>query len=128
VWGPPEQNPFFTTIGITLVQRGHVPPPEPPPAPGIFSLASPERLEGLLRDAGFANVRTEDVRGQFVVGDVDGYLSLISDTAGPIGLALRALGASDRAAVAADVEDALRRFVTPDGYEVPCVALCAVAS
>jgi hypothetical protein len=113
---------------MSLVQRGHVPPPEPPPAPGIFSLASPERLEGLLRAAGFANVHTEDVPGRFVVPDVDAYLSLIADTAGPIGLALRGLGESDRAAVAADVADALRRFVAPDGYEVPCVALCAVAS
>lgn len=128
VWGAPEQNPFFTIIGIALVQRGHVPPPEPPPAPGIFSLANPERLEGLLRAAGFANVRTEEVRGQFVVADVDAYLSLTADTAGPVGLALQALGASDRAAVAADAEDALRRFVTPDGYVVPCLALCAVAS
>ncbi len=128
VWGAPEQNPFFTIIGMSLVQRGHVPPPEPPPAAGIFSLASTERLEGLLRGAGFANVRTEHVRGRFRVRDVDAYLSLIADTAGPIGLALRGLGESDRAAVAADVADALRRFVAPEGYVVPCVALCAVAS
>jgi SAM-dependent methyltransferase len=128
VWGAPEQNPFFTIVGMTLVQRGHVPPPEPPPAPGIFSLASADRLGGLLRAAGFANVRTKEVHGQFVVPDVEAYLSLIADTAGPVGLALRALGASDRADVAADVQDGLRRFVTSKGYEVPCVALCAVAS
>jgi ubiquinone/menaquinone biosynthesis C-methylase UbiE len=128
VWGAPEQNPFFTIVGMTLVQRGHVPPPEPPPAPGIFSLASADRLGGLLRAAGFANVRTKEVHGQFVVPDVEAYLSLIADTAGPVGLALRALGTSDRADVAADVQDGLRRFVTSKGYEVPCVALCAVAS
>jgi SAM-dependent methyltransferase len=128
VWGAPEQNPFFGIAGASLVQRGHLPPPEPPPAPGVFSMASPERLEGLLASAGFENVRTEEVGGRFVVADVDGYLSLISDTAGPVGLALQALGASDRAAVADDVEDALRRFATSNGYEVPCVALCAVAS
>ena len=29
VWGAPERNPFFGIIGIGLVQRGHMPPPEP---------------------------------------------------------------------------------------------------
>src|ERR671937_2244526 len=51
VWGALERNPFFAIIAISLVQRGHVPPPEPPPAPGPFSMAGPERIEGLLRDA-----------------------------------------------------------------------------
>jgi SAM-dependent methyltransferase len=128
VWGSLEQNPFFAIIGISLVQRGHIPPPEPPPAPGPFSLASAERVQGLLRDAGFAEMRTEELRGRFMIPDVDEYLSVISDTAGPIGLALRGLAESDRAAVKADVEDSLRRFASAGGYELPCVALCAVAS
>jgi SAM-dependent methyltransferase len=128
VWGALERNPFFAIIGISLVQRGHIPPPEPPPAPGPFSMASAERLEELLRDAGFAEVRTEEVHGQFVIPDVDEYLSAIADTAGPIALALRGLAESDVAAVKNDVEDSLRRFAAADGYELPCVALCAVAS
>jgi SAM-dependent methyltransferase len=128
VWGALERNPFFAIIGISLVQRGHIPPPEPPPAPGPFSMASAERLEGLLRDAGFAEVRTEEVHGRFRIPDVDEYLSVIADTAGPIALALRALAESDLAAVRTDVEDSLRRFTAADGYELPCVALCAVAS
>jgi SAM-dependent methyltransferase len=128
VWGALERNPFFAIIGISLVQRGHIPPPEPPPAPGPFSMASAERLEELLREGGFAEVRTEEVHGRFVIPDVDEYLSVIVDTAGPIALALRDLAKSDLAAVRNDVEDSLRRFAAVDGYELPCVALCAVAS
>jgi SAM-dependent methyltransferase len=128
VWGTLERNPFFGILGVSLLQRGHIEPPEPPPAPGPFSMASAERTDGLLRGAGFGEVRTEDVLGRFVVPDVDEYLSLISDTAGPIALALRGLAAPERAAVRADVEDSLRRFAAGDGYEIPCVALCAVAS
>jgi SAM-dependent methyltransferase len=127
VWGPPERNPFFALIGRSLTERGHVDPPEPPPAPGVFSLASPQRTESLLRGAGFGEVRTEEVTGRFVVSNVDGYLDLIADTAGPIGLALRGLGDEDRAAVRADVEEPLRRFESGDRYELPCVALCAAA-
>jgi hypothetical protein len=73
-------------------------------------------------------VRAEEVRGRFVVADVEAYLSLTADTAGPIALALRRLGDADRAAVAGDAEAALRRFEKAGGYEVPCVAVCAVAS
>jgi ubiquinone/menaquinone biosynthesis C-methylase UbiE len=128
VWGTAERNPFFVTIAVSLVQRGHLPLPEPPPAPGPFSMASSERTEGLLRRAGFAEVRTEEVSGRFVASDADEYLSVIADTAGPIGLTLRGLAEPDRAAVNADVENSLRRFAADGGYELPCLALCAVAS
>lgn len=128
VWGAMERNPLFSIAGIGLYQRGHIPLPEPPPAPGPFSMASPERVEGLLRDAGFAEVRTEELAGQFTFADVGTYLGLIADTAGPIALVLQGLGEADRAAVEADVDDSLRRFAVDGGYELPCVALCAVAS
>jgi SAM-dependent methyltransferase len=129
VWGALERNPFFAIIAISLVQRGHIPPPEPPPTPGPFSMADADRLEELLRDARFAEVRTDEVPVRFgVLPDVDEYLSVIADTAGPIGLALRGLAESDRAQVKAEIEDSLRRFATEGGYELPGVALCAVAS
>jgi SAM-dependent methyltransferase len=127
VWGTPEENPFFAIIAMSLVTHGHLPSPEPPPAPGPFALANAERLEGLLRDAGFERVRTEAVHGRFVVPDVDEYLSLIADTSGPIALALRAVGEAERHEIRRDVTGALGRFATDAGYVVPCVALCAVA-
>jgi SAM-dependent methyltransferase len=128
VWGAPERNPWLGIAGISLAQRGHMPPPEPPPAPGPFSLADPRRLEGMLRDAGFADVRSEEVSSRFEMSSADDYLGLIADTAGPVALVLRGLPEPDRAAVRADVEDALGRFAVADGYALPAVALCAVAS
>lgn len=128
-WGAMERNPWIAIAGISLGQRGLIPPPPPPPAPGPFSMASAERVESLLRDAGFTHVRAEELDGTFAVNDTDHYLGLIADTAGPVGLALRALGDDDLAGVRDDVEDALGRFaVDRGGYELPCVALCAVAS
>jgi ubiquinone/menaquinone biosynthesis C-methylase UbiE len=127
VWGAQERNPFFVTIAISLVQHGHLPMPEPP-GPPVFSMASAERTTALLEGAGFADLRTEQVAVQFETPDVDGYLSVIADTAGPLGLALRGLSDSERAAVKADVEDVFPRFAAESGYEIPGVALCAVAS
>ena len=128
VWGALEHNPFFAIIGMTLGTRGHIPAPEPPPAPGAFSMAGAERTTKLLHGAGFVEVRTEKVPVRFRVPDLDGYIGLVQDTAGPLGLALRGLSDADRAEVRAEVEDSCGRFTTGDGYELPGVALCAVAS
>jgi ubiquinone/menaquinone biosynthesis C-methylase UbiE len=127
VWGAPERNPFFTSVAISLVERGHIPPPDHS-APGVFTLGSADRLDGLLRGAGFGDVLTETVGVLFAVPDIDEYLSLTADTAGPIGLAVRGLSPSARAQVGTDVEEALASFRTARGYEVPGLALCAVAS
>src|SRR5215211_8965963 len=52
VWGPPDRNPWVAVPGMTLIQRGHMPPPEPG-APGIFSMADPGRIRELVTAAGF---------------------------------------------------------------------------
>jgi SAM-dependent methyltransferase len=127
VWGAPERNPFVMILAFALIQRGHVPTPEPPPAGRPFRMASAERTTGLLRGAGFAEVRTEEVPVRLAVSDVDESMALTADAAGPIALALRGLSEADRAEVRAEVEDSLGRFTAPEGYELPGVALCAVA-
>jgi SAM-dependent methyltransferase len=127
VWGPAERNPFFGIIAMSLVGRGHMPAPDlSGPAPA-FSMADPARTAALLRAARFTDVRTEEVQVHFSVATADEYLSLIADTAGPIGLALRALSEADRAEIRTEVEGPLGRFVAGSGYEIPGVALCAVA-
>jgi ubiquinone/menaquinone biosynthesis C-methylase UbiE len=126
VWGAMEHNPFFTIVAICLTQHGHLPPPEPP-GPPVFSMAGAQRTTALLEGAGFSGVRTEAVPVRFEVPNADEYLSVISDTAGPLGLALRGLSETDREAIKADVDDSLARFAAERGYELPGVALCAAA-
>ena len=127
VWGALERNPFFAIVGMSLGRRGHIPAPEPPPAPGAFNMASVERTTELLHGAGFVEVRTEEVAVRFRVAGADHYLGLVADTAGPLGLALRRLSDAERADVKAEIQDSLRRFAAGNGYELPGVALCAVA-
>lgn len=127
VWGAPERNPFFGMAGMALVRRGHISPPEPPPAPGIFAMASAERTTTLLQSAGFREVRLEEVPVSFVVPDADEYLSVIADTAGPLALALRTLPDEERDAVRNDLQESLAPFAAENGYRLPGAALCAVA-
>lgn len=128
VWGPPEKNPFFGLVGMALVQRGHISPPEPPPAPGIFAMASTERTTTLLQDAGFGDVRTEEVPVEFVVPDADEYLRFVTDSAGPLAMALRALPDAERDAIENDLQESLTPFAAEGGYRLPGLVLCAVAA
>jgi SAM-dependent methyltransferase len=127
VWGAPERNPFFAPVAMNLVQRGHIPPPDPE-GPGIFSMASEERTRALLEGAGFSEVRVEEVPVRFAFDDMDGYMSFIGDTAGPLALALRGLGDDELKGVKAQVEEAFAPFAADGGYELPGVSIAAVAS
>jgi SAM-dependent methyltransferase len=126
VWGAPERNPWASIGGRILVERGHLPPPEPE-APGVFSMANEGRTRALLTRAGFADVRTEDVPVRFMYSDVDDYERWVMDVAGPFAIVLRGLPESERRSLGAELAQAFAPFEAAGGYEVPGVALCAVA-
>ena len=127
VWRGPEQNPWVSITGRVLVERGLVPPPEPD-APSMFALASDERVHSLLEDAGFANVRTEDVPLRFVFADVDEYVGVARDTGGAFARALGAASEDEQEAVIEELRAALAPFSGGDGIELSGIALVVVAS
>jgi SAM-dependent methyltransferase len=127
VWGPPERNPWAAIGGRLLVERGHMPPPEPG-APGVFSMGSEERTRALLDDAGFDDVRTEEIAVRFTFSGVDDYVNFAIDTAGPFAMVIRGLSDSERDQIEAQLGEAFAPFAADGGYELPGVALAAVAS
>jgi ubiquinone/menaquinone biosynthesis C-methylase UbiE len=126
VWGAPERNPWATIGFGLLIERGHMPPPEPG-APGPVALASEERLRALLEGAGFTVVRTEEVPLRFTFRDIDDYTTFATDTGGPAALVLRELPEDERAAMKTQLRAAFAPFRAAGGYEIPGVALCAAA-
>ena len=127
VWGVPEHNPWASVGGRILVERGHLPPPEPG-APGVFAMASEERTRALLAGAGFAEVRAEEVPVRFAFRDVDDYVRWVIDVAGPFAIVVRGLPENERQALKAQLEEAFAPFEAAGGYSLPGIALCAVAS
>jgi ubiquinone/menaquinone biosynthesis C-methylase UbiE len=126
VWGPPERNPCAAVGFGLLVERGHLPSPEPG-APGPVALASEVRLRALLEGAGFTGVRTEEIPVRFIFRDIDEYMAFATDTGGPAALVLRGLPDDERQTLKTQLGAAFTPFVTAVGYELPGVALCAVA-
>lgn len=127
VWGAPERNPWASIGGRILVERGHLPPPEPG-APGIFGMASEARTRALLEGAGFADVGTEEVPVRFAYRDLDDYERWVMEVGGPLATVVRGLPKDERGALRAQLADAFVPFEADGGYEIPGVALTAVAS
>jgi SAM-dependent methyltransferase len=127
VWGAPERNPWASIGGMILIERGHLPPPDPA-APGVFSMASAERTTSLLDGAGFTSVRTEEVGVRFAFRDLDDYERWVIDVGGPFAMLVRELREDEREVLRVRLRAAFVPFATDGGYELPGVALCAVAS
>ena len=70
VWATPDQNLWAAIPGMAMVERGHLPPPEPG-APGIFALGDPERISELVTGAGFGEPEIEQVELEWGYGDAD---------------------------------------------------------
>jgi ubiquinone/menaquinone biosynthesis C-methylase UbiE len=126
-WGAPERNPWGSIGGMILVERGHMTPPEPE-GPGVFSMASAKRTTALLESAGFMYVRTEEVPVSFAFRALDDYLQWVIEVAGPFAMVVRGLSDDEREVLRARLREAFVPFATDAGYELPGVALCAVAS
>jgi SAM-dependent methyltransferase len=127
VWGAPERNPWASIGARVLVERGHLPPPEPG-RPGVFSMASDGHTRVLLEGAGFEEIRTDEVDVQFRFSDVDDYIQWAIDMAGPIGIALRGVSEEEMRAIATQLEESFASFSADRGWELPGVALCALAN
>jgi SAM-dependent methyltransferase len=126
VWGAPEHNPWASIGGMILIERGHLPAPEPG-APGVFSMASQDRTRALLDGAGFTSVRTEEVPVRFAFRDLDDYEQWVIDVGGPFAMLVRGLPEDEREVLRARLRQAFVPFATDGGYELPGVALCALA-
>ena len=127
VWGAPERNPWASIGGRILVERGLLPPPEPG-APGVFSMASEERTRALLADAGFTDVRTDEVSVGFPFRDLEEYERWVSDLSGSFATVLRGLPEGELEALRAELRTAFEPYATQQGYELGGLALTAVAS
>jgi ubiquinone/menaquinone biosynthesis C-methylase UbiE len=127
VFGPPERNPWAGVPARALAARGWMPPPVPE-APGIFSMASEERIRALLQVAGFEHVEIDELPVRFHFRDFAEYMRWARDTAGGLAIALRKLAEHERESIEAEVEESFAPFAQAGGYELPGLTLNAVAS
>jgi hypothetical protein len=112
---------------MALVGQGVIPPPDPAD-PSPFAIHDPVDLEGRLRSAGFASVRTDRLEFSQRYPSFDEYWAETLDMAAPIAGAVAGLQAAQGEAVRSAIREALSQFTSADGrLEIPATTVVAVA-
>jgi SAM-dependent methyltransferase len=127
IWAEADRNPWATTLGRILLERGHIEPPVPG-SPGMFALADYDRLAELVRGAGFGDPSFEDVALAAPYGDVDDYLDVQLDLAAQTSVIVRALPAEEYAEVRSELAERLERFRVGERLSLPGVSRIVTAS
>jgi ubiquinone/menaquinone biosynthesis C-methylase UbiE len=126
VWAAPDRNPWASVAGMTFVQRGHMPPPEPG-APGIFSMADPDRIRSLVTAAGFEEPELEELPFDFRYADAADFWDSIVRLAGPLARIVHDLSPEERDATRAAVIENMAAYRNEDGsYTAPAVSWVAL--
>jgi SAM-dependent methyltransferase len=127
VWASAERNPWNSVPGRILVARGHMPPPVPG-EPGMFVLADERELRTLVEGAGFADVRIDEVPLRNHYSDVDEYVRRSSEMGGMFARAWTAAPDDEREGMTDEIREAFEPFAVEDGYALPGLAICVLAS
>jgi SAM-dependent methyltransferase len=127
VWRTPDVNPWAAVPAVTLVQRGHMPPPEPG-APGMFAMGDGNRTVELVRAAGFDEPKLEEIAFAFKYSDDDDFWDAIVRLAGPLARAINALPEQGRRDTRAAIIDNIAPFRNDDGsFTIPASTWGVVA-
>jgi ubiquinone/menaquinone biosynthesis C-methylase UbiE len=126
VWGPRERNAWLGVVfdAASAVLGAPVPPPG---VPGPFSLSDADRLAALLDGAGLAGVAIEDVAVPLRAASFEAWWARTTALAGPLARRLAALPDEAAAAIRERARVAALAYATPDGLELPGLALLASA-
>lgn len=102
VWAGPDQNLWASIPAMALVERGHIPPPEPG-APGIFAMGDPDRIRELVTGAGFGEPDIEQVEVEWRYDEVDAHWKLTLKLAGPLSDVISRLDDDERESIRTEV-------------------------
>ena len=110
VWGPPERVPMIS-LPFSVLSRELGQPPSPPRGPNPFALSEPARLEQVMREAGFAQVRSEPFTVTFEFASASELLGHLSEVSAP----LRAIMATSSPQRQAELWEKLAAAAIPFG-------------
>ncbi|HEX6492948.1 MAG TPA: methyltransferase domain-containing protein [Candidatus Dormibacteraeota bacterium] len=122
VYSTPPRNEFFSIPVSIIRERAQLPPPEPG-QPGPFSLGGPGVLGAALTTAGLSGVTVDAVLAPVRLPSATECVRFEQESFGALHQMLVGLPADERPAVWDQIEAALTRFDTPDGFVGPCELL-----
>ena len=127
VWSTAARNPWNSIAGRILAAHGYAPPPEPG-EPGMFVLGDEELLGPLVENAGFTNVRMEDVPVHNDYPSLEEYVRRSNEMGGMFARAWAQAPAAEQERMQDELREAFAPFAVDGGYRLPGVSLCLVAT
>ncbi len=127
VYSTADKNPFFSIpVGI-IRQRAKLPPPLPG-QPGPFSLGGEGVLARSLEQAGFRDVEVRKVDSPERLPSAAECVRFERESFGALHQMMATLSEAERSATWREIEAALGKFETPDGFVGPCEMLVGAGS
>ena len=83
VWSVPDKNPSIGLSMEAIKKVVELPPPDPT-APGIFRLAKPGDLAGMMQQAGLVDVIDQEFLAEWSYASADEYYMSLMEIAAPI--------------------------------------------
>jgi SAM-dependent methyltransferase len=114
VWAAPQENLWAAIPGMTMVELGHMPPPEPG-APGIFAMGDPQRITELVTGAGFGEPQIEQVEVDWGYTNPDEHWEKTLKLAAPIADAYGSLHEQGQAEVREKVAERVAGSIRGEG-------------
>jgi SAM-dependent methyltransferase len=122
VYSTPERNQFFSIPVSIIRDRALLPPPEPG-QPGPFSLGGRGILQSALTKAGFTDVTVDAIPAPLRLPSAAECVRFEQESFGALHQMLAGVAASERPGVWDQIQAALTRFETRDGFVGPCELL-----
>lgn len=128
VWSGPEQNPWVTVTGMTMMQLGHQPGNDPFGPGGMFSMSTEDRVRSMVGAAGFSEVTVEAVPVEWRYGSFEEAWNFMTEVAGAIATVVRDLSQEDVARLRSALEENVQGFRFDSGLVLPGQTLNVAAS
>lgn len=126
VWSAPEKNAYLTTPLAVITQFLDLPPPDPT-APGIFRLAKPGDLAGMMEKAGFTDVTEQEFLAEVRFPSGEEYYESLMDIAAPIQNLFAKLSEQQKSEARQRIVSSISQFRSTHGIALP-IAVRMVAA
>ena len=83
VWGNPDKNFWIRASMETMISRLSLPSP-PAGAPGLFRCSGKGSMQDHLKQAGFINIKENNISGKLNCENIENYWNFISEVASPL--------------------------------------------
>lgn len=126
VWSTPDKNPFIRIPMEVLKKFIEIPAPLPD-QPGIFRLAKPGDLLGMINSAGLTGMADEEITGETIFDSAEDYLANVKELAAPLQPLFAKLTTEQREAADSEIRSAVSRYQSLDKIALPMVFRMVVA-